>query len=361
MITIGRGTAIEHIYLEQGVAGSKAAARAREHAGAAVPVETVDNREGIPKQHRNEHTLFIARTPGGAFKRCPGSRGHLCCNYLTLDLYAGCTLGCTYCIMKSYLSFSPLTVYADLEASMAKIREVALGNPGVLLRVGTGEVGDSLLYDPVFRLSEELIRALADIPNLRLELKTKSVEVDHLLDIEKKGKTVIGFSLNPESIIREEEPWATSLEERLDAARRASDAGYAVAFHFDPIIRVEEWERSYLEVVDRLEPFRSREVAWVSLGTMRFTKGLRDRIEERPYIFDEFFPSADGKLRYLQGSRVAVYRALRERIAATLDAPVYLCMESEAVWKRAMGGVPESLDEVRGLFRWPSGMPKLIR
>ena len=362
MIRYGAHTTIERGYVESAVADSLAAVRAAEFLGPTIPLREVAAREEVPVAHRNEHTLFIADSPAGMFKRCPGTRGHLCCNYLTVDLYAGCTLGCTYCIMKSYLSFSPITVYADLTPAVTGIRQVAAANPDQLIRVGTGEVGDSLLYDPIFRLSEELIREAADLPNVRLELKTKSSNVDHLLALQPKGRTVISFSLNPQEIIDTEEGYAEPLEARLSAAERAVEAGYAAAFHFDPIIRVTGWEKLYREVAEKLKRFRGAEIPWVSLGTVRFTKSLREKIDDRPYLYDEFVPSRDGKLRYMQKERVRVYAAMREWIRESLGAPSYLCMESEAVWNRAFGGVPATQDvEVARLFQWPRGVPEGVR
>lgn len=358
MINYAEHTEFHHAYVEASVAESVAADRAREFLGSAVPLKAIPDREAIPEEHRNHHTLFVARSPAGSFKRCPGTRGHLCCNYLTIDLYAGCPLGCTYCIMKSYLSFSPITVYAELSRSLAALREVAEKNPDRTIRVGTGEVGDSLLYDPIFRLSEELIRGVADLSNVRLELKTKSDYVDHLLSVEPKGGAVIAFSLNPQEVIDREEGWAASLERRLAAAERASEAGYALAFHFDPIIRVDRWRELYGDVVQKLRRFSGREVAWVSLGTVRFTKALREKIDDRPYLYDEFVPSRDGKLRYLQKERVALYKTMRELIDEHLGAPMYMCMESEAVWRRSFGGTPSELSGAQAeLFRWPLGVP----
>ena len=203
---------------------------------ACFPIHIVASKEEIPNRHLNQRTVFLCRPRGETVGSCPGSRGHICCNYLTADLYLGCPLGCAYCIMKSYLNFAPLTVYLDPGPTIARIIAIAGRNPDRMLRVGTGEVGDSLLLDPIFGLSAELIGALADFPNVYLELKTKTHFVDHLLDIDGKGNTVIGFSLNPQSIITAYEGSSSPLRLRLDAARRALEAGYLVSFHFDPLI-----------------------------------------------------------------------------------------------------------------------------
>jgi spore photoproduct lyase len=317
-----------------------------------LPVFQAASHRDIPAPHRGRETLFITSTRGQAVGRCPGSRGHVCCNYLTVDVYIGCSLGCSYCIMKSYLNFEPVTVYADPRPSIARIREIAAANPDRLVRVGSGETGDSLQFDPVFELSAEFIRGLADLPNVMFESKTKTDFVDHLLDIPDKGRAVIAFSLNARVVSEAEEQYAAGLEERLLAARRAVDSGYFTAFHFDPIIAFPGWEAAYGEVVDALAAFAPDRVAWISLGTFRYPGALKDRIGRRPYLFDEFVPCRDGKYRYLQRRRRRVYRWFLERIRAVCDAPVYLCMESADMWRGVYGASAVGNPRTRSLFTW---------
>ncbi|MDR1626386.1 MAG: radical SAM protein [Spirochaetia bacterium] len=310
-----------------------------------------DSHRDIPAPHRSGETLFITSTRGEALGPCPGSRGHVCCNYFTVDVYMGCSLGCSYCIMKSYLNFEPVTVYADTGPPIARIRELAAANPGRLVRVGSGETGDSLQLDPVFELSGEFIRGLADLPNVVFEAKTKTDFVGHLLGIPEKGRAVIAFSLNARSVSGAEEEYAAGLDERLSAARRAVDAGYRTAFHFDPIMAFPGWEAAYGEVVDALAAFPADRVAWISLGTFRYPGALKDRIGRRPYLFDEFVPCRDGKFRYLQRRRGRVYRWFLDRIRAVCDAPVYLCMESADMWRKVYGRSALANPRTRGLFQ----------
>jgi spore photoproduct lyase len=254
--------------------------------------------------------------------------------------------------MKSYLNFEPVTVYADPRPSIARIREIAAANPGRLIRVGSGETGDSLQLDPVFELAGEFIRGLADFSNVMFESKTKTDFVDHLLDIPQKGNAVIAFSLNARLVSGAEEKYASGLDEKLLAARRAVAAGYFTAFHFDPIIGFPGWEAAYAEVVDALEAFPADRVAWISLGTFRYPPALRDRIGDRPYLFDEFVPCRDGKFRYLQRRRAGIYAWFLERIRKVCDAPVYLCMESAGMWHRVYGRGAMKNPRTRELFSW---------
>jgi spore photoproduct lyase len=340
---------IHRIYVEEGVAGSPHLRRAAEQLPG-VPVYAVQSRREIPREQLNRRTLFVGGPRGKTVTRCPGSKGHICCNYLTVDLYLGCTLGCGYCIMESYLNFSPLTVYLEPERSIAALQKLARENPHVTLRAGTGEVGDSLLLDPLFGLSEPFIRALSAFPNVYFELKTKTHFVDHLLNIEEKGNAVIGFSVNPQPHISAHEPAASTLSERLDAAGRAVEAGYRLAFHFDPIFFSELWEEEYLSLVQALGRFPSERIAWISLGTMRYTPGLKDALGEQRFLYEEFVAGRDGKFRYPQKLRIPIYGILYEALRVQFSAPIYLCMESPAVWRRVFGDVPGKIDQLRAIF-----------
>ena len=323
---------------------------------ACFPIHIVASKEEIPNRHLNQRTVFLCRPRGETVGSCPGSRGHICCNYLTADLYLGCPLGCAYCIMKSYLNFAPLTVYLDPGPTIARIIAIAGRNPDRMLRVGTGEVGDSLLLDPIFGLSAELIGALADFPNVYLELKTKTHFVDHLLDIDGKGNTVIGFSLNPQSIITAYEGSSSPLRLRLDAARRALEAGYLVSFHFDPLIYYPEWERDYRGVIEKIfERIDGKGIIWISLGGFRFPPYLkpiiRNRFPASKILWGELFPGNDVKFRYLKSLRVEMYR----KIVGWLrdyepNLFIYLCMESREVWEKVFGWSPKNNKALDGLF-----------
>ncbi|GAB6089022.1 SPL family radical SAM protein [Spirochaeta dissipatitropha] len=311
-----------------------------------LPWSCVNSAQDIPEEFRNERSLLLQTVRGEPLTSCPGTRVHECCNYHTLDAFIGCSLGCSYCIMQSYLNFSPLVVQVDPGPGIRSMQAAASGMP--VLRLGTGEVGDSLQLDPLTGISDAYIQAAAKLPNVHFEMKTKTDFVDHLLDIQPKGNAVIGFSVNPPEIIRSEEGDAVSLERRLKAARKAVEAGYRVAFHFDPMIRQGDWHSCYRDLALSLRSFSPESVAWISLGSVRFTPNLRKQVADRPYLYDEFVPSADGKLRYLQPLRVELYRSVADILFP--DYPLYLCMESQAVWKKVFSYLPDDIPALRDIF-----------
>ena len=323
-----------------------------------LPLHIIESKDDIPESDLNSSTLFIKKRIGETVGKCPGTNRHICCNYVTVDLYEGCTLGCSYCIMKSYLNFAPITVYADSKPAIDRIKKLAEVNADRYVRVGTGEVGDSLQFDPLFEMSADFIRELSAYENVYFEAKTKTDFVDHLLDIENKGNAVISFSLNPADTVREEEVDAFSLENRLKAAEKAVSAGYNLAFHFDPMICENNWEKRYLEVAEKLSVFPKGKIKWISLGTFRYTPSLKDRMQDRPYLYNEFVPCLDGKYRYLQTERKKIYKKMHDKLKEVTDAPVYMCMESSTVWRKAFGRVPGETEDLKWIFRKVRGVEK---
>ncbi len=314
-------------------------------------VRYVDDKSRIPVEHANSATIFIDSPKASILAPCPGSSGHLCCNYLTINLYAGCVIGCSYCIMKGYLNFAPITVNMAIERTIGETLALANANPDKTIRLGTGEVGDSLDLDPVFGLSAELIEGLAPARNVIFELKTKTDSVDHLLGIREKGNTVIGFSVNGERIAREEDGFASPLAARIEAAKKAVESGYRVSFHFDPVFRYEGWEEEYARTVDLIGSIDERAIAWISMGTFRYPKGLKEKIDERWFLYDEFVQCRDGKFRYIQSVRTQMYGLLKAMLARRFPSvPVYLCMESNRVWESVFGASPFSIPGLEPIF-----------
>jgi DNA repair photolyase len=311
-----------------------------------VPIEWVEKVADEDSAVGDGQTLEVVGFPGRFVKACPGTRSYLCCGYQILHLGTQCSLGCTYCILQAYLSGRNLRLFANLGDMWLELMEHLRSSPRKVHRLGTGEFMDSLLLDPVTHLSRKLIPFFAGQPRAVLELKTKTANVELLEGLRHGGRTIVAWSLNPQDLIRSEEPGAAGLEVRLAAARMCQEWGYRLAFHFDPLIAYPGWQRGYAEVVNRLgatvDPAR---IAWISLGTLRFMPVLKQIIRRRhrgsALLHEEFVPGLDGKLRYFRDLRVEMYRHLNTLLhRVSRDLFIYLCMESEDVWREALGFSP---------------------
>ncbi len=281
---------------------------------------------------------------------CPaGSSEFACCGYLVMVLASNCPMDCSYCFLQDYIADNPaFQVYANYADAFDELERARRRVPGRALRVGTGELADSLAFDRVTAISRDLVAYCASRDGILLELKTKTDEIDNLLAIDPRGGTLVSWSLSPERVFASSEQGTASPDARLEAARRLSDAGYRVAFHFDPIIAYSEAERDYLALVDKLFDFVSpSKISFISLGGLRMTPELRTAARRRhpydPMLCGEEVLAADGRYRTFTPLRVSLFSALERRIAAAGPTILrYLCMEPASIHRRVLGRPPSA-------------------
>jgi spore photoproduct lyase len=317
-----------------------------------LPVTEIADKSAIkfPQDHgRAKRRLYVSRYEGDPVKSCQGMGDYVCCQYFTIALVSDCHLECTYCILQDYLRNNPvITVYANVDEIFARIRERVVKHPNRIFRIGTGELSDSLALDHITEFSREVASFAAENPNVLIELKTKTANVDNLIGLDHRKRVVVSWSLNPQGYIDSEEHKCDSLAARLEAARRCADAGYPVGIHFDPLLNFDGWETEYAGLVDAVaSTLKPEEIAWVSIGSLRFTKDLKKISQERfpksALMSGELLPSQDGKMRYFRPLREEMYAAMKTLVETRLGrVPHYLCMETKAVWRNVYGEQPSN-------------------
>jgi len=303
-----------------------------------VPVEYADEVK-LKKTGFKTGELLIAKQKGRFLKKCPCTPKHHSCNYYVLNLGIGCTFNCTYCFLHHYMN-TPFMVYANTAGLIDEVEEFSLRNPDKTFRIGSGEFVDSVGFDELTGLNQTLIPTISRNKNILFEVKTKSRRIEHLLNLEHNNRVVVSWSLNTEKVIRQDEQGAAPLKERIEAARLCEEAGYKIGFHFDPLIYYPSWEEDYRQVVSRLfEHVKAENIAWISLGALRFNPSLKPIIKQKfPHsrlVYGELVPGADGKMRYFIAIRQKMFEALMKFIRSySTEVPVYLCMESKELAKQ---------------------------
>ncbi len=292
-----------------------------------------------------KRTMTLMRRRAPFLMACPaGSAEFACCGYLVLTLASQCPMDCSYCFLQEYLADNPgFKIYANYADAFAELDALARRAPRRAVRGGTGELADSLAFDSVTGLSRDLVEFFAARDNLTLELKTKTDEVDNLLALDPHGRVLVSWTLSTPRMHATSEHRTASPSARIAAARAVLDAGYRVAFHFDPIIAYDGAEPDYPLLIDELlSAIPANRIAFVSMGGLRMTPGLRAAARRRfprdPMLVGEEVLASDGRFRTFTPLRLKLYRVLAERIRKTGAAvPIYLCMETPGVHERMFG------------------------
>jgi spore photoproduct lyase len=312
-----------------------------------VRIHSADNEENLSaifKKMQNENipsknVLHIGDFKGRLIQKCPGSRGVVCCNYYLINTGFNCLYDCSYCFLNSYLNSFGMMIFSNTDEIAAQIDSFLHDiDSDKIYRIGTGEFTDPLMIDEYTGMSSLLIHKFSSHKNVFLEIKTKSNNIDHLCDIPAKGSTVIAWSVNTEKNIEKHEAGTASLTERLSAAKKAADAGYYLAFHFDPVIMYDGWQEEYMTVVDRLfSETCAEKILWISIGGIRFNRDYKESAREtgidKGLTSHEVILCDDGKFRYFKPMRRLLYQMFYNKINSYNNPPfLYMCMESKEMW-----------------------------
>jgi spore photoproduct lyase len=347
---------LDAVFVEDGCADSALATRILRALPHDVPVSHVNDARDVSRPEPGEpdpfgagkRRLVIARRKTPFLMPCPaGSSKFACCGYLVLTLASNCPMDCSYCFLQEYLADNPsFQLYANYTDSFDELDKLCANARGRSFRVGTGELADSLAFDSITAISRDLIEFFSARENLTLELKTKTDEIENLLEVDPRGRVLVSWTLSPDAVYRSSEHLTAPPAARIAAARAVLDAGYRVAFHFDPLIAYAEAERDYLRLIDELlDVVPPKQISFVSMGGIRMTPRLRNaarsRFPDDPMLCGEDVLASDGRFRTFAPLRLSLYRALAERFRkAGTEIPAYLCMESASVHEHVFGTVP---------------------
>lgn len=288
---------------------------------------------------------------GKFVKHCPCTPEVVPCGYYNINLHTGCPYDCSYCILQAYLENPEPVFFTNFDDLEAELQE--LDRSQKYVRIGTGELSDSLALDHKTAYSLKLLKLVERFPRIIFEFKTKSTQVDHILNYPKKlANIVLAWSLNPQPVIQREELFTPDLDARLHALDRARLAGFKIAVHFDPLILFNGWKEQYTILVQRLAKLlNTNDIAWWSMGALRFPYEMREHIfkHKNSRLFEgELVKGHDGKYRYYKPLRLELFAFVRDLIYKymTPGVPLYLCMEDREVWQEILPQMEAGEDAV---------------
>ena len=263
-----------------------------------------------------------------------------CYPFYKLTPYNNCNYWCEYCYL--YLTFymRPQSIhfvnYDKLFAEMEQFDNKAIHPKFKLLNLG--ELADPIAVDDITGFGRMLVEFNGRLRNSRLMFLTKSDAVTDLLNSNHKGKVILSWSVNSDYIADLFEHRVPSVERRIQAAKKAQDAGYEVRFRIDPIFKHRNWKSGYDELVNSI--FDNVAPSMITLGEYRPSKGLVAQVarrfpESKLIDLDRQLRCDAGKKRYDPETRVQLYshiiEAIRRRDKRVI---ISLCKETTTVWRR---------------------------
>jgi len=150
----------------------------------------------------------------------------ICPHFLELKWANGCSYDCAWCFLQGTFRF---TGKQPRQKDRIKVKEhisTFLNNGSLPEVLNSGELCDSLLSensdDP---FSKFIIPLFESQKKHKVLFLTKSTNVENLLRIDQHENVIMSFSLNAPAVSNKWEK-APEVEDRIEAARKVSDAGY---------------------------------------------------------------------------------------------------------------------------------------
>ena len=274
----------------------------------------------------------------------------------------GCPFKCQWCFLQqTYRGMQPFMAVHVRYKDIMKIITRRLEKSSKIVVFNNGELQDSLALEHLTHSGQTFIPFFGRLQNGRLFMLTKSDNVKSLLGLAHNGHTILAWSLNAPEVSQEFEIGAASFERRLNAAKRAQEAGYPVRIRLDPIVPVPDWERKYAAAIKRI--FEQVKPERITLGTLRFESAfVRNResiigqrhpgsrlLDEMAQMIPMLAPMpvptgkrdkegrpkmkiSVGKMSYPENLRIKLFRTAITEIRKYFGGPIALCKEVVGVW-----------------------------
>ena len=280
---------------------------------------------------REDGELHWRRDVGGVF----------CQSAWEIRSIYGCPFRCAYCGLGGVNR-----VLVNMEECVEHLDELCAMAPAQRLYKWDNTT-DVSCFEPEYGASRLFVEYFANKPGKYLEIYVgKSDNVNNLLSLDHKGKTVLQWSLCPRTQASRFEPETASWERRIEAARECHEAGYITRFRFSPMIPVRNWKEEYAELMERIfERAHPDVITLCPLGWMNVEEAkncldfslldpqyVQAMEASAPFVAARRFRTGSGRLIPHEARAFllkTVIDLIRERHKSI---PISLCLETVEMW-----------------------------
>lgn len=256
----------------------------------------------------------------------------VCPHFLELKWAYGCPFNCAWCYLKGTLRLLP-TATKPVVKDYGKVRRHLLtffdrGGQNEILN--TGELADSLMHENNDNPFSRFIIPLFETQDRHKVLfLTKSNRVGNLLDMTGRSKVIVSFSLNADEVSRRWER-APPPQDRIQAAHSVSEAGFETRIRIDPMVPIRDWQRHYMDLIDRI--FERFTPERITLGSLRGLQTTINQAQDKSWVEYLSEGSNWGK-KVAESTRCSMYSAVLDHLSTEYDySNIGLCKETMRTW-----------------------------
>jgi spore photoproduct lyase len=262
----------------------------------------------------------------------------VCPHFLELKWAYGCPYHCAWCYLQGTLRLLPTKTkpvvksYKKIKRHLNKFFDETTNNEYIPEILNSGEIADSLMWEKgKLPFSKFIVPIFETQSKHKILFLSKSKNVDNIIKLE-SDMIIPSFTLNANAVASRWEHGAPSIDERIEAAARLSEVGYAVRIRIDPLVPIDNWEKEYMRLIDDI--FSQFKPERITLGSLRGLISTINNANDTSWVKYLSEPSNWGKkigfeLRRLMYIRTVNY--LKENYDYNNIA---FCKETKEMWKR---------------------------
>jgi spore photoproduct lyase len=285
-------------------------------------------------QKRETLNLFIGRKEGALVKETPDAYGmgkekH----YFFIHAY-NCIYECQYCYLQGYFNTPDIVLFVNHDEIIRDMQQLVDENPDAWFHAG--EYSDSLALSHLTNEWDEYWEFFKKNPKAKLELRTKSVNLKSIINLEPLDNVYVSFTLAGHKEGKTYDLRTPSVKARLSAIKKLVDKGFKIGIHLDPIVHSEDLENNYEILLKELAlVLPDKQLGYLSIGVVRFTKDVFKEVEgnypDSPIMTQNFIKSFDGKVRYSHPMRMWMLNKVKDICIQNnfSSEKIYMCMENE--------------------------------
>lgn len=210
-------------------------------------------------------------------------------NFYYTSPVLNCIYDCDYCYLQGLYPSANMVIFVNIEDFFEAVEKQLENGP---LYLCPSYDTDLLALEGIVPYASRWIGFAGGKQNLCIELRTKSANYNAIAGLSPVEQVVLAWSLSPDEIARRYEKLAPSLKTRLAAAKAAMQDGWQVRLCFEPVLKVQGWQRIYSEFLDGVfEVIPAEKVFDANIGIFRMSSEQFKRISRSRTDTDVFcFP-----------------------------------------------------------------------
>ncbi|WP_339004927.1 spore photoproduct lyase [Fusobacterium polymorphum] len=236
-------------------------------------------------------------------------------NFYYTSSIINCIYDCEYCYLQGVYSSGNIVIFVDIENVFEEVEE--LYNKLKTLYLCVSYDTDLLAIESICGFSEKWYYFIENKKDLKIELRTKSGNIDKFLNLKPLDNFIIAFTLSPENIALRNEKYTASFKNRVRAIKELQEKGWKVRICIDPLIYSDNFEKNYSQMIEYLfNEIDKEKVIDISIGVFRiskeYLKKMRNQNQNSEILYYPF-ECIDGVYTYSDKTKSYMINFIKEQ------------------------------------------------